>query len=182
MTPAATRPATIDRPQSHEYGEFYSRYIAAVPDGDVLELMYGQGRELARLLDGLTEEQSLFRYAPGKWSVKEIAGHLADGERVFAYRALRIGRGDTTPLPGFEQDDYVAKTDFDALPMRQLVTELTATRAATISLFRTFSADALSRMGTASGFPVSVRALAWMIAGHERHHMNVLRERYLQPD
>ena len=114
----------LQAPSDKEYGAFYTAYVAAVKDGDILETLRSQGRSTCALFESLSDEQARWRYAPGKWSIKEIAGHLADGERVFSYRALRIGRGDATPLPGFEQDDYISNARFDDLSMQQLVKEV----------------------------------------------------------
>jgi len=130
------------------------------------------------LLRGVSDKDALKRYAPGKWSVKEVAGHLADTERIMAYRALRIARGDETPLPGFDENAYVPPAKFDARPLVDLIGDLFTVRAATVALFRTFDADAWRRRGTASGKPISVRALGYMIPGHERHHVEILKTRY----
>ncbi len=169
----------MQRPEQGEYGSFNKGYVDAAPEGDVLDVLREQGRELVGILSSVDEPQSLFRYAPGKWSIKELVGHLADAERVWTYRAMRIARGDKTPLPGYEQDDFVANASFDEKPYTLLVEDLVAARAATISFFETVSAEESVRAGTASDAPVSVRALAHIIAGHERHHIGVLRERYL---
>ena len=131
------------------------------------------------LLGGLSDEMARSRYAPGKWSVKEVVGHVADTERVMSYRALRFGRGDQTPLAGFEQEDFVRGASWDEVPLAVLLDDLTSVRRATLSLFRGFSDDALARQGTANGTPVTVRALAAIITGHERHHLRILRERDL---
>lgn len=169
----------ITRPAADEYAPYYSRYISRVPEGDVLELLERQGRESSALLRALPEGRGAHRYAPDKWSVKEVVGHVADSERIFSYRALRIGRADSTPLPGFEQDDFVRVAGSDRRPLRDLVAELEAVRAATIALFRGLDDEALARRGTASGQAVTARALAYIIAGHERHHLEILRGRYL---
>jgi hypothetical protein len=134
--------------------------------------------ETLALLRGFAEERAGAGYEPGKWSVKEVVGHMIDGERVFAYRALCFARGDRTPLPGFEQDDYVAGGNFNARTLADLIDELEAVRRATLSLLRGLDADAWRRAGTASDNEVSVRALAHIIAGHELHHVRVLREKY----
>lgn len=171
--------SSITRPGADEHAPYYSRYISRVADGDVLDLLERQGREAAALLRALPEERGVFRYAPDKWSVKEVVGHVADSERIFAYRALRIGRADRTPMPGFEQDDYVRAAGFDARPLRELTDELAAVRGATIALFRGLEGEALARRGTANGQEVTPRALLYIIVGHERHHLDILRERYL---
>ncbi|WP_426492233.1 DinB family protein [Hymenobacter sp. 102] len=165
-------------PAATEYAPYYHTYVKLIP-GDPLDALRQQPRELRQLLAGLTEEQGTFRYAPGKWSIKENLVHMLDTERIFAYRALRIGRGDTTPLPGFEQDDYVPVSGADARSFTDILAEYDAVRAATLSLLESFTAEAVSRQGTASGQPVSVRALAYILPGHEAHHLTLLRERYL---
>ncbi len=175
------RPMTlsIPPPAADEYAPFYAGYIARVPGDDALAPLAAQESETAELLAGLSEEQAAFRYAPGKWSVKQVAAHLSDAERVFAYRALRIARGDRTPLPGFDENAYAAEAGADARPLADLAAELRAVRAATLALFRGLDPAALLRRGTANGVPVTVRAAAWIIAGHERHHLGILRDRYL---
>ena len=170
--------ATIGRPEATEYAPFYGTYVSKVPDGDLLETLEAQRREAQALLTAISEAKALHRYAPGKWSVKEVVGHLADSERVFCYRALRFARGDQTQLPGFDEKAYVPAGGFDARPVADLAAELDAVRRATIALLRSFDAAALARRGTANGKEVSVRALAYIIAGHERHHLAILRERY----
>lgn len=168
----------ITRPAADEYNPYYGRYISQVPGDDALAALAAQLGETLALLAPLDDARALHRYAPGKWSVKETLGHLADAERVFAYRALRFARADATPLPGFDENRYVPAGRFDARPIEALRGELAAVRAANLALFRSFDAAALARRGEASGHPVSVRALAWIIAGHERHHGALLRERY----
>lgn len=163
------------RPALHEYAPFYARYVDAVPDGDVRQtLTAGIGATLA-LLDGADPAHA---YAPGKWTVRQVVQHLADAERIFATRALRIARGDPTPQPGFEENAYADATAADARPLATVADELRAVRVATLALLGGLPADAWPRTGTASGHPVSVRALVWIVAGHERHHAAILRERY----
>jgi len=171
--------ATIPRPDATEYAPFYGTYVGKVPDGDLLELLERQRRETQNLLAGLSDTQALHRYAPGKWSIKEVVGHLMDSERVFCYRALRFARADEKPLQGFDDKAWVPAGSFDARPLADLAAELDAVRRATIALFRGFDAAALARKGTANNNEVTVRALAWIVAGHERHHVAILRERYL---
>jgi uncharacterized damage-inducible protein DinB len=169
----------IPRPDASEYDPFYHRYVAAVPEGELLELLRTSLGETLALLDEVGEARAGHRYAPGKWSVREVVGHLADTERVMAYRALRIGRGDATPLPGFDENAYVAAAGFDRRRLDELADELAHVRVATLDLFGGMDGEALGRRGTASGAPVSVRALAWIVAGHEIHHRRIVRERYL---
>ncbi|HEY6224204.1 MAG TPA: DinB family protein [Gemmatimonadales bacterium] len=170
---------TIARPGADEYAPYYGTYIGKVPDGDLRAMLASQLAETLELIRSIPESRGGYRYAPDKWSIREVLGHLADSERIFSYRALRIGRGDTTPLPGYEQDDYVPVGRFDARTLRDLADELVAIRQATIHLFAHLDDAALERRGTASGKPVSVRALAYIIAGHERHHVEILKSRYL---
>ncbi len=167
------------RPDASAMPQFYSRYVEAVPDGDILETLQRQGAETQSFLGALDAAQASHRYAPGKWTVKQIVGHLADGERVFAYRALSFARRDATELPGFEEDDWAAANNCEQLPLQAVLAELAAVRQATLALFRGLEDDAWDRQGTANGRRISVRALAWMMAGHELHHLRVLRERYL---
>ena len=167
------------RPQADEYAPYYGRYIDLVPEEDVIAAVEQQGRETAALLAAVGEEKAKFRYAPDKWSIKQLVGHVADSERVFAYRVVAIARGEQQPLPGFDEKDWMRYSEFDARSFVDLVDDLAATRRATLSLLRGLPAEAWTRKGTASGNPVSVRAVAYTIAGHERHHLRVLRERYL---
>ena len=165
-------------PEAGEYAPYYARYIERVPEGDLLDGLRRQNIETARLLSGLDGSRALHRYEPGKWSVKEVVGHLADAERVFAYRALRFARADETPLPPFEENAYVPAGGFDRRSLPSLLDELASVRAASLTLFSSFDQAAWMRMGTASGHRVSVRALACIILGHELHHLSILRERY----
>jgi len=164
--------ATIPRPEPSEYVPYYQTYISKVPPkGDLRTVLEDQRRETQHLLAGLSDAKALHRYAPGKWSIKEVVGHVTDTERVFGYRALVFG--------GFDEKSWVPAGRFDARPLKELAAELDAVRRATIALFLGLDADALGRRGTANNNPISVRALAWIIAGHERHHVAILRERYL---
>ncbi len=170
----------LDRPAPSEYAEYYGRYISQLPEGDVLDLLRAGPGELEALLGKLDDAQALHRYAPGKWSIKEVVSHMIEGERVFAYRALRIARADRTPLPGFEQDDYVKVANADRRTLASLLTEYRHLRAANVEMFASFDDDALRREGTASGYRCTARALIWIIAGHERHHLNGLGRDYLK--
>ena len=170
---------TQNRPQKGDYALYYEKYVALVPSGDFLEILQEQQRELTRLLSPLTEQQAEFRYAPGKWSIKEILGHINDAERIFAYRLLRIARGDQTPLPGFEQDNYIEPGNFSARTLADLLHEFSTVREATVSLIRSLDDAAWRRRGVASQKEVTVTAIAFVIAGHERHHRIILEERYL---
>ena len=169
---------TAVRPVKNEYDPYYHRYISLVPDEDVLIALDQQLSETLILLRGLSEQHGTFRYEPEKWSVKEILGHLIDTERIMSYRALRIARNDRTPIPGFEQDDYVKNGGFDQRSVSNLAREFEQVRRATISLFRNLEPQAWERRGIANDVEISVRALAYIIAGHELHHKAVLKERY----
>lgn len=168
----------VGRPAAHEFNEHYAPYIARVTEPDPVDAMTRQIEDTVNLLSGVSDAAALTRYAPGKWSVKEVVGHVTDGERVFSYRAMRIARADTTALASFDENAYIAAAGFDRRPLQDVVNELRDVRRATLALFRSFDAAAWARLGTASGKPVSVRALAYIIAGHERHHVAILRERY----
>ena len=170
--------ASVVRPAKSEYDPYYHRYISLVPDDDVLVALDQQLSETLILLRSLSEQHGTFRYEPGKWSVKEVLGHLIDTERIMAYRALCIARQDRTPLPGFEQDDYVKNGSFDQRSVGNLGREFEQVRRATISLFRNLEPGAWERTGIANNVEVSVRALAYIIAGHELHHKAILKDRY----
>jgi hypothetical protein len=173
-------PDTYDSaPAASEHAPYYGRYIGLVPSGDIIATLERQGEETSRLLNGLSAEKADFRYAPAKWSIKEVIGHLTDAERIFSYRALRFARGDDTPLAGFDENDYAPAGEFGARSLEDLVADLRAARASTVALFRGLPASAMTRGGEASGVRVTVRALAWITAGHELHHVTILRERYL---
>ena len=169
----------IERPEATEYAPYYAGYVDSVPDGDIVEILERQGRDLGALLAGLPADRGDHRYAPDKWSVKEVVGHITDAERIFTYRALRISRGDATPLPAFEQDAYVQRGAFGRRSIGDLAAEFSAVRAATLALLRAMTDEESRRAGTAGNNPVSARALAYIAAGHERHHARILRERYL---
>ena len=170
--------SAVGRPMSDEYGPFYAGYIGEVLETDPVAVMGTQAAETQALLSRISEEQSLFRYAPDKWSIRELVGHLADAERIFCYRALRISRGDETPLEGFDENAFVAAAGFDRRPFSSLVAELAALRAGTIAMFNGLEPAMWNRRGIANNARVSVRALAYIIPGHERHHIKVLQERY----
>jgi hypothetical protein len=171
--------ALNSRPHENEHAPYYGRYISLIPEGDFFLLLNKHFDETLGFFRNLTEKQAEIRYEPGKWSIKEVLGHVIDNERIMSYRALRIARGDTTPLPGYEQDDYVRAANFDSRTLAALLAEFQTVRAATESLFRSFDETAIGRRGTANNVPVTVRALAYIIAGHERHHVNILKTRYL---
>ena len=167
------------RPGPDEFAPYYARYVTGVPDGDPLVLLESEAEQTRRLLEAIGDERAGAAYAPGKWSVKDVVVHLADTERIMAYRALRIARGDETPLPGFEQDDYARTAGANARPLADLLAELAAVRAATVALFRGLDAAAYGRRGTASGHSVTVRGLLYIILGHDAHHRRLLAQTLL---
>ena len=168
----------IDRPAAGEFNPYFSRYIDLVTADDALEPLAANVETTAALLGGLSDEKARYRYAPGKWSIKEVAVHMADTERVFSYRALCFARNDRTALPGYEENEWAPESRADARPIADLVADLRAVRAATLSLFGGFDREALLRIGTANDSPMSTRGAAWCIVGHELHHQRILREKY----
>ena len=166
------------RPADTEYAPFYAGYVAHVPEDDVMAVLRAQPGELAALTGAVTAEREGFAYATGKWTVREVMGHLGDAERVFGYRAFRFGRGDQTPLASFDENLFVANGRFDATPLHVLLDEFVYLRLANLAALARLDAAGWHATGTASGALVSVRALAFMMAGHVRHHVRILRERY----
>jgi len=169
---------TLPRPAPDESAPFYHGYISEVPGEEIGRYLVEQLQDLERLLAPLDDTTARARYAEGKWSVKEVLGHLADTERIFSYRLLRIARRDTAPLPGFDENAYVPAGDFDARPLASLVGEFRALRLSTIALMDGLPPDGWARRGQASDKSISARALAYIIVGHLTHHARVLRERY----
>jgi hypothetical protein len=169
----------VYKPEPTEYDAYYHKYISLVPETDIRDAFAAQPDELRNVLTGLPEEKGTFAYADGKWTIKEVLSHLIDGERIFAYRMLRISRGDETPIEGFEQDGYIENSNANNRPFADLLDEFDLSRKASVLMLNNLDANALSRMGTASALPISVRALANICIGHVRHHMAILRERYL---
>jgi hypothetical protein len=174
-TPAAF---IIARPEAGEYAPYYDRYISLIPGTDILGSLDEQRRQMMLLLCARDEADGDFRYSPDKWNSKEVLGHVCDTERVFAYRALRIARGDSTPMEGFEQDDYVRNGPFAGGALPEVVEDYIAVRRATLTLLRNLEEAAWKRRGVANKHEVSVRALAYIIAGHEVHHRRILEEKY----
>jgi uncharacterized damage-inducible protein DinB len=170
---------SIPRPGPDEYAPFYAGYVAAVPGGDVVEHLAAQAAAMRALLEDAGEARAGHRYAPGKWSIRQVVSHVVDAERVFAYRLLRFGRADETPLPGFDENHYAAHAGADGRTLADLSDEHAAVRAATLALVRGLPPEAFTRGGEASGHRMTVCALVHVIAGHEAHHLRVLRERYL---
>ena len=167
----------IDRPTASEFNDYYARYINRVPaSGPVAAL----NEQIARFeqLAGLTEEQAAYRYAEGKWNVKEVIGHMADTERMFSYRLLHIARNDQAPLPGMDEKVWAASATHAARNVQDVAAEMIAVRRATLALIGSLDAAAVARAGVASSFPISARALVWILPGHADHHLGVLRERY----
>lgn len=168
----------LDRPGSDEYFEFYHTYVGKVPDGNIVETLIDQGDRLGARFADVPEQFETFSYAPGKWTVREVLGHIIDAERVFAYRALTVARADTTPLPGFEENEWAVHSNAGLRSLSSLVDEFVTVRAATVTLFNGLAPEAGTRRGMASGRPVSVRALAWILTGHAEHHLELFNERY----
>ncbi len=169
---------SLVRPESSEYAPFYAGYVARVPEDDIVSVLQKQADEIRDLARALPAAKETFRYADGKWSIREVLGHLIDGERVFGYRAFCFSRGEQAPLPSFDENQYVAAAGADAIPLAELASEFAAVRASNLAFLRRLSGAEAARLGTASGKPISVRALAYIMAGHPRHHVAVLRERY----
>lgn len=168
---------TIARPGADEHSAYFGKYVERVPEGDLVGLLRSQIGDTAALLRR-SRDRADFAYGPGKWTVKQVVGHLADVERVMAYRALSIARNDGTPLPGFDENAWVDNANFGSRTLEDLVGELEVVRASTVQLASHLAADDFSHRGTANGNPMSVRALFYIIAGHERHHVALLGERY----
>ncbi len=167
----------LARPDRSEYADFYANYIARVPEEDVIAVLSGQPAAYRKLLGPLSDQAASARPQPGKWNVKEIIGHLCDAERVQSYRALRFARGDQKELHGFEQDDYVREAHSDARSLSDLLDEFESVRNSTLALLRSFPPGVEQRSGVANGAPVTVRAMAYIIAGHTQHHYEQLKAR-----
>ncbi|HXJ85778.1 MAG TPA: DinB family protein [Candidatus Binatia bacterium] len=178
MSDQAIITPTIGRPEPNEYAPYHDRYISLVQGTDIVGTFESQRRQMLVLLCGRDDKDGDFRYAPDKWSLKEVLGHVCDSERIFTYRALRIARGDRTPLAGFEQDDYIRNGPFAQLPLAELIEDYIAVRRATLTLFRNLDEPAWTRRGIANNVEVSVRAIAYLTAGHELHHRRILEEKY----
>jgi hypothetical protein len=166
------------RPQSGEYPPFFHGYVSLVPETDVLSILDSQPEILRRLRTIVTPDQETFAYAPGKWTIRQVVGHIGDGERVFGFRAFSFSRSDKTALPGFDENQYVEKSSFSAMPLADLVEDFTLMRQANLRMLRSLGDAQWDAAGTANGNQVTVRALAFIMAGHVRHHLVVLRERY----
>jgi hypothetical protein len=166
------------RPEKGEYAENYEKYVSLISGNDIVSILEAQRLQTLQLFAGRSERDGNFRYGADKWTVKEVLGHVTDAERIFVYRALRIARCDSTPLPGFEQDDYVKNGNFGERTLAELVEEFAAVRTSSIILFQSLDKSAWQRRGVASNNAVTVRALAYIVAGHELYHRRILDERY----
>ena len=167
-----------ERPDPLEYAPFYAGYVSLVTESDVVRVLEEQPAILERQARQFVPSLERHRYAPGKWSVREVLGHVVDAERVFGFRAFCFSRGEANPLPGFDQNDYVARSGFDGRSLMDLVDEFAQVRQSNLIVLKRLDEEAWKRVGTASGKPVSVRALAFIMGGHVRHHMNVLSSHY----
>lgn len=178
--PALVSPASVNvgRPEPGEYAPYYDRYISLISGTDILATLDAQRRETLLELCGRDESDGELRYADGKWSAKEVLGHVCDTERIFTYRALRIARADRTPIEGFEQDDYVRNGPFGRAPFEEIIEDYIAVRRTTLTLLRNLDEAAWLRRGIANKNEITVRALAYIIAGHEVHHRRILQEKY----
>jgi hypothetical protein len=169
----------MNRPETSEYDPYYERYISLVADSDIIGVLGAQPTRLQDIFTAMPEEKGDFRYAEGKWSIKELLGHLIDGERMFAYRTFRISRGDETPIEGFEQDGYIENAHSNDRSFADLLEEFSLLRRANMIFFKNLTDDAWLRVGTANKVKISVRALIYIMAGHIEHHFEILRDRYL---
>lgn len=167
-----------NRPEQGEYPEWYDGYVKSVPDGNIVELLKTQLAKMNTIAAGIHEDIAFFRYEPGKWSIKEVYGHLNDTERIFSYRALRFLRNDKTDIPQYDQDMYVSAANFDAIPFKKLFEEFKQIRSATISLFENVNGEQWKLAGTSGGKLFTVSAMAYIITGHVSHHIDVLKEKY----
>lgn len=167
------------KPEPNEYDPYYHKYISLVHEADIRQPFAAQPGELRTALNDVPEQKGTYAYADGKWTTKEVLSHLIDGERIFAYRMLRISRGDETPIEGFEQEGYIENSNANNRTFADLLDEFELNRKANVLMLNNLDQTALARMGTASDLPISVRALANIAIGHVRHHLNMLNERYL---
>jgi uncharacterized damage-inducible protein DinB len=169
----------ITRPSQNDHSTFYERYVSLVPGDDLLPTMQAAYKHTQDLMLNLPEEKHTHRYAEGKWSIREVIGHITDAERIFGYRALRFARQDTTELAGFDENAYVPASNAHNRELNDLLIEFTIVRAATLSLFKGFTEEMLDYRGVASGSGISVRSLGYVIAGHEMHHIKIIEQQYL---
>lgn len=171
--------SSIQRPAPGDYAADFAPYVKLVPEADILAVLDAQSGEVGDLASRISARQAAFRYAPGKWSIRQVLGHLADGERVFGFRAMALARGERAELPGFDENEYVDHGDFDAWSLSELVAQFQSLRHANLQLFSHLSDDAWMRSGIVNCNPITVRAFPWIIAGHVRHHFAILNERYI---
>ncbi len=169
----------MSRPSENDYAPYYKNYIDYIEGDNIIKILRDQLSRTVKLFKSIPEEKGDYAYAKGKWSIKEVLGHITDSERIFAYRALCIARGEKKSLPGFEQDDYVREGNFNDRTLKDIIEEYIQLRKSNIFLFNSFSEDALNRRGLANNYEVTVRALFFIIAGHELHHINILKEKYI---
>lgn len=171
----------LSRPEKDEYISHFEKYVQLIDNNNIEDVLVAQSQEMQSLLTGITDEQANYRYAEGKWSLKETVGHVADSERFMAFRLLNISRGLLEPLPGFDENELMAGASFATWPIVDILDDYLAVRRATLTLIRGIATKAWLRQGIVSNGPMSARALVWITAGHERHHLNILREKYLTP-
>ena len=169
----------MQKPTPEEHAPYFSLYIDKVPDIDIIDALGMQIDSFSKLLTGITEEKSQHRYAPGKWSIKELTVHILDTERIMAYRALCISRNEKNSLPGYDHDEYVREIDYSKITMKGLLEEFIVLRKSNILMLKNFTEEMCSRKGLANQKPITVRALAYVIYGHAQHHLNILKEKYL---
>jgi hypothetical protein len=172
----------IKRPEKDEFAPYYLPYVNSVPEGDIISILTKQMEDTKLLLKDVTEEQGKFRYAPGKWSIKEVIGHMTDTERIMAYRLMCTARGETVSLPGFDESQYVANASFNDQTFEQLLEHFSIVRESTLVLMKSLSDDAWLRKGLANNTDVTVRGIAYIIAGHALHHCRIIKERYLESE
>lgn len=172
-------PRTVGRPQPTEYAEYYRGYVEQVAHGDILEILAQQRDETLVSLGSVDESKAAESYAPGKWTIKEVIGHVTDVERIFAYRALCFARNEHQSQPGFDQDAYVTAANFNRRTLAAIAEEFADVRNASIRLFRGFDEDVWLQRGEANGVAFTVRAIAYILAGHELHHLGIVKQRYL---
>lgn len=168
----------MNRPQDHDFAPFYAGYVALVPEDDILAVLAAQADEVRSLAAALAPGRETFAYASGKWTVRQVIGHVGDGERVFGHRAFCIARGEQQSLPGFDESAYMAEANYEARPLAELAADFAALRGVNLAFLKSLPPEAWLRRGVANGHAVTVTAIAWMLAGHLRHHLGVLRDRY----
>lgn len=169
----------LKRPSKSEYPNYYVPYVDLVPEADLVQLLEENLQKTIALFEGISEEDSLHRYAKGKWSIKEVLGHIADTERIMSYRLLRVARGDQTPLAGFDENDYVQAAQSNNLSLKTILEDFKVVRKATISLIKNLPENTWANIGNANGTEITTRAIAYIIAGHQMHHCKIVEERYL---